>query len=347
MRQKINTGKVNYFPNRMGCPMTAKISEGGFVSYAEKLEGMKTRIRSTKFKDVYSQARLFWNSLTPIEQSHLVDAAIFEFSHVDDQNVIIAMLERYAHVNHDLASRIAIGLGETIPKKISFDEPIKSSPAVSMELTKVTSIATRKIGLLIMDGFADAQLAELRTALKSAGATTCIVGLKKHGNKSEGGVHTAADFTYFNSSSIMFDAIVLLSGSGVDELYAQHGKVSQFVTEAFKHCKTIGLIGEAVRFVKKTCSLAKVDDSTGSQVLNSLAVISVIDFHNATSEAAQKGAAVGTALGIPSPVGEVAGTIIGTATSALTQTGGPFTSAFIHSASQHRFWDRDIDFVAA
>ncbi|MHA4812681.1 catalase, partial [Flavitalea flava] len=38
MRQTINTGKVSYHPNSMGggCPFQAKMSEGGFSSYAER-----------------------------------------------------------------------------------------------------------------------------------------------------------------------------------------------------------------------------------------------------------------------------------------------------------------------
>ena len=64
MRQTINQGRVSYQPNSLGggCPMQAKADMGGFVSYAERMEGSKVRARSEKFFDHFSQAALFWNS---------------------------------------------------------------------------------------------------------------------------------------------------------------------------------------------------------------------------------------------------------------------------------------------
>src|SRR4026207_242092 len=48
MRQTINTGRISYEPNSLGgnCPMQARADMGGFVSYAEKIEGRKIRARS-------------------------------------------------------------------------------------------------------------------------------------------------------------------------------------------------------------------------------------------------------------------------------------------------------------
>jgi catalase len=41
MRYRIAPSRANYFPNRFGVPKTATEAEGGFISYAEKIQAMK------------------------------------------------------------------------------------------------------------------------------------------------------------------------------------------------------------------------------------------------------------------------------------------------------------------
>src|SRR5690606_10769178 len=43
MRQTVNKGKVNYFPNSLGggCPMMAPEKMGGYVHYMEKVDGRR------------------------------------------------------------------------------------------------------------------------------------------------------------------------------------------------------------------------------------------------------------------------------------------------------------------
>ncbi|MDB5851761.1 MAG: katE, partial [Rhodoferax sp.] len=64
MRQAINAGKTSYSPNSLGgnSPAQAKATEGGYVSYNERIDGRKIRVRSKSFLDHFSQARLFFNS---------------------------------------------------------------------------------------------------------------------------------------------------------------------------------------------------------------------------------------------------------------------------------------------
>ena len=76
MQQVINPGESSYHPNTVsnGCPMHVKQNIGGFVSYAEKMNGGKMRGKSAKFFDHFSQAALFFNSQSDAEQQHIVDA---------------------------------------------------------------------------------------------------------------------------------------------------------------------------------------------------------------------------------------------------------------------------------
>ena len=59
-------------------PHTTPKEQGGFEHYHEKVEGYKVRQRSDSFKDYYTQAKLYKNSLTEAEQQHLADAFSFE-----------------------------------------------------------------------------------------------------------------------------------------------------------------------------------------------------------------------------------------------------------------------------
>src|SRR5690606_30862816 len=65
MRMTIDKGKASYFPNTLGggCPYLAKMAEGGFTSYEERIDGKKIRDRSTSFSDHFSQPALFFRSL--------------------------------------------------------------------------------------------------------------------------------------------------------------------------------------------------------------------------------------------------------------------------------------------
>src|SRR6476620_2146381 len=62
MRQMINKGRISYQPNSManGCPFQAKMSEGGFASFTERIDAKKIRGRSASFFDHFSQATLFF-----------------------------------------------------------------------------------------------------------------------------------------------------------------------------------------------------------------------------------------------------------------------------------------------
>jgi catalase len=84
LRHRITSGKINYWPNRLGDVPPAKPSEGAYVDYPEKISGIKARTHSEKFKEYYNQAQLFYNSLAPHEKNHTIAALSFELDHCDD-----------------------------------------------------------------------------------------------------------------------------------------------------------------------------------------------------------------------------------------------------------------------
>lgn len=69
---------------------------------------IKTHARPEKFAEHFSQATLFWNSLSEPEKNHLVAAAWFELGKVTKKEIRERMVERFNHVDHELARRVAL-----------------------------------------------------------------------------------------------------------------------------------------------------------------------------------------------------------------------------------------------
>src|SRR6185295_10619441 len=76
-RQAIHRGRVAYEPNSLagGCPFQAGAQ--GFGSFMERISEDKVRGKAERFAEHYAQARLFWNSQTPIEKDHIIRAFRF------------------------------------------------------------------------------------------------------------------------------------------------------------------------------------------------------------------------------------------------------------------------------
>ncbi|WP_276523879.1 catalase-related domain-containing protein, partial [Lysinibacillus fusiformis] len=68
-------------------PSPVSESDGGYKHYEEKLEGHKVRARSDSFKDHFSQARLFWLSMTDVEKKHIINTFSFELGKVKNKDI--------------------------------------------------------------------------------------------------------------------------------------------------------------------------------------------------------------------------------------------------------------------
>lgn len=134
MRQTINTGRTSYEPNRIGggCPFQAGWKQGGFVSHTERIDGHKIRARSASFNDHFSQAALFFNSLSIPEKNHLIDALRFELGKVEIEDVKIRMLAMLAQVDGGLAGAVGEALTlevpDEVPRPLNLSIPPDSEP---------------------------------------------------------------------------------------------------------------------------------------------------------------------------------------------------------------------------
>src|SRR5581483_9563377 len=107
-QHRIDVSPVSYHPNSIagGCPALASIDEGAFRHYTERVDGEKIRTRSESFKDHYSQATLFWNSMSDWERHHIAEAFCFELGKVERVEIRRRMLENLSHVDEELAAEV-------------------------------------------------------------------------------------------------------------------------------------------------------------------------------------------------------------------------------------------------
>jgi catalase len=319
-RQTIKKGPVNYFPNTLGGghPMPAPEEKGGYVHYQEKVEGRKIRERSESFSDHYSQARLFWNSLSEPEQTHLIAAAHFELGKVEDMDVRQRMIDHFANIDEELAMKSAEGIGISGPSgdggwyregqelkriKAAKKPTIERSEAISMENTRKDTIKGRKIAILAAQGVDMESLSQVKQSLEQAGAHVEVISKNKGMLQGAGGKEVMVDKNYVTTGSIMYDAVYVPGGrSSVDMLKSQ-GEALHFVNESFKHCKALAAYGEGVELLTGA-HLKGVQLATNHDQKNMFSDMGVVSARNGASMDA-------------------------------------FTSEFIQAISQHRHWERE------
>jgi len=257
-RQVINRGRVAYEPNSLGggCPFQAGAK--GFVSFPEPMAEDKLRGKPEKFADHYTQATLFFNSQTPVEQAHIVAAFRFELSKLTVPAIRERMVASLVNASPELALKVAEGLGIPLPKALPRVLPTPATPEVTvspalslMALPGDGGIRTRKIALLIADGVEAAPLLALQAALKKEGAVPVMVGPRLGDFKAAGGERLAADATLENSPGVLFDAAVLPGGEAGVKALARDGHTAEFITNIYRHGKTLMAIGASKALLDK------------------------------------------------------------------------------------------------
>lgn len=262
MRQQIAKGKVSYEPNSIGggCPYQAMMKDGGFTSHEERIDGHKVRARSQSFVDHYSQAKLFYNSQSAPEKTHLQNALIFELSKVQIPAIRERVVGQLDFINQDLAATVARKVGVSVVK---LDQPNGSIPAdadpatlqsaekepsrkrsdaLSMENTAKDSIASRIIGFIMEDGVNATDVDALKSKLESRGAVVQIIAGSLAAVTADDGSVFVPKHSLTSTASVCFDALYICSGKkSADHLLNQDNKPGTllFINEAYKHCKAI------------------------------------------------------------------------------------------------------------
>lgn len=319
-RQTINKGKVSYGPNVLGggCPFQAKMSEGGFTSFPERIDANKVRGRSRSFFDHFSQATLFFNSQSEPEKNHIIDALSFELGKVESKDIKERMLYLLNQIDGSLSSGVAYNIGLSIPKKI--DPPLNQSiPADgdpkkysslkvegSLSRSKALSMAnqpddvilTRKIAILAADGVNENNLMAVIKAINSKGAICEVIAPRLGTITGEGGTIIPIYKSFLTTASVLYDAVYVPGGTNsVASLEAESDAI-HFLNEAFKHCKAIAADTQAIQVLKATYFGRKISEDDDKETIKMDGVV-------------------------------------------ITSNINKLTKLFITAISQHRFWERE------
>ncbi|MBD1381046.1 catalase [Metabacillus arenae] len=244
-RMTINKGQAAYHKNSLqnNDPQPASEEEGGYVHYQEKVEGRKIRQRSESFKDHFSQAKLFWNSMTDPEKQHIIKAFCFEVGKVKSKSVQQQVVETISQVDVKLARQVAIGVGAKPPENMDDSVEKLTSPALSQEKT-IKIPETRKVAVLAADGFSYPGLNQVMEDLKKKGVIAEIISHNLGMIKSSEGQELEVTHTFLTSDSVLFDAIYVAGGKESIDLLKKERGALHFIQEAYSHFKSIGAVNE-------------------------------------------------------------------------------------------------------
>ena len=240
-------GRVNYEPNSWGPQMGGPREDPvrGFRSFEEEAEGPKQRLRPESFADHYSQARQFFISQTPIEQKHIGDALVFELSKVERPDIRMRMVSHLLNIDAGLAGTVANGLGAVLPEPAQAAMPtrqdLEPSTALSIVANGPQGFAGRKLGILVSDGTDAGLFNALVEAVTAAGGIYDVVAPKIGGVVLSNGEALSAKHKIDGGPSVLFDAVAVLPSVEGAAMLATDAPTRDFVSDAFAHCKFIGL----------------------------------------------------------------------------------------------------------
>ncbi len=258
----VHTGVAPYRPNSLdgGCPFTAGDADSAFVQVPVHVaEGQKVRAAARSFDDHFSQARLFYRSMSAVEQDHIKAAYSFELSKCYELAVRQRQLQCLADIDAGLCEAVARSLGMPVPEPTLEVGDVEPSPALSQVGTPYP-VDGRKVGIVV-DAASDIDLAAaVVAAVTGARMVPFVIG--PHGGML-GQLMVAR--TYATARSFEFDAAVVIGAASAPDarpgLDARAGepqaepvvdagavgldpRIALVLGEMWRHCKVLAAVGE-------------------------------------------------------------------------------------------------------
>ncbi len=243
-QQAVAEGVAAYNPNSLGggCPFPA--GSAGYVAVPRQVSGTRERVRARSFSDHYSQATLFWESMSDPEREHIVAAFAFELGKCLSAEVKDRMLANLANVDAALAGGVAASLGASAPR----GKPAKNvrpSPALSLVPEEPGNIEGRVVGILVGDGVDRSGAVSVSRALEKVGAEAVVIA--SHGGTVDGDDDDVLEVTKsaLTTQSVEYDALVVAGGASAQAL-ARDPYTAVNLSEAYRHYKTIAAWGRGI-----------------------------------------------------------------------------------------------------
>ncbi len=244
MQMDVPKGRVAYEPSSLEASSPREDAKRGFRSVPVATTGAKVRERSETFSDHYSQARMFYRSMTEPEQKHIAAAFAFELGKVETVAVRTRMLGHLQLIDPALGDQVERLLGmegqadDITPMRAPMD--LRPSPALSILGKFQPTLVGRKVGALVTDEVDRATLDALRSRVEKAGAALAVVAPKIGGVTASDGRRVAADHALAAGPSVLFDAVVVMASEEGAEMLCANPAALQWVKDAHTHCKVIG-----------------------------------------------------------------------------------------------------------
>ncbi|KAI1110005.1 heme-dependent catalase [Nemania sp. NC0429] len=215
----IHKNTAAYSPNTLnnGFPQQANqaVGRGFFTTPSRSAGGRLVRGLPSTFADHWSQPRLFYNSLEPVEQQFLINAIRFETSHLQSAAVKDAVLSQLNKVSNDVASRVAVALGLRAPAPDATYYHDNTTRGISITAGTLPTIATLKVGVLTTVNGSSPSLAmdqarQAKTRLTADGLVVSVVA--EH-------LAPGVDKTYSAADATDFDALIVMAGADAAGLF--------------------------------------------------------------------------------------------------------------------------------
>ncbi|KAL1842716.1 hypothetical protein VTJ49DRAFT_4354 [Mycothermus thermophilus] len=245
----IHTNKYPYTPNTLnnGYPLQANQQHGrGFFTTPGRIvSGSLVREVSSTFDDHWTQPRLFYNSLTPVEQQFLINAIRFESSLLRSEQVKKNVLTQLNRVSHDVAVRVASALGLNAPaaddkyyhnNKTAGVSILGSGPLPTIKTLRVGVLATTKSSAALD------QVGKLRDRLKRDGLMVTVVAETL--SKGVDQTYSTADATAFDGVVVVDAAEGLFTGTETSPLFPR-GRPTEILRDAYRFGKPVGVLGKS------------------------------------------------------------------------------------------------------
>ncbi|MCT1516137.1 catalase [Dietzia cercidiphylli] len=260
-----HVGVAPYKPNSLdgGCPFLAGADDGALVEVAQHIaDAQVVRDAPATFDDHYSQATLFYNSMTEVEKEHIAGAYTFELGKCYEENIKTRQVEQLARIDHDLAVTVATGLGLPAPAKVPTAEVV-TSPALS-QIGREWPSDGRLIGILVTEASDVAAVKALEQAVFDDDMVPLVIaptGGTLGGSDADDAETVTVSRTYRTQRSIEFDALVVV------DLPAD-ANTDVLISEMFRHKKAIASLAPVDQLVDfgltaDTPGVVVVDEAAG------------------------------------------------------------------------------------
>ncbi|KAK4157136.1 catalase A2 [Chaetomidium leptoderma] len=256
----IHRNKYHYTPNTLnnGFPLQANQTSGrGFFTAPGRIaNGNLVRLLSPTFDDHWTQPRLFYNSLTAVEQQFLINAIRFETSHIKSTTVKQNVITQLNRISNDIAARVAdaLGLDTPAPDPSFYHNNVTAGISIFNNST-LPSIKTLRVGVLASTSAADggasslAQAAQLRERFAASGVVVTVVGETLVEGKVDQ-TYSAADATGFDGVVVAEGAEGLFGSARKDSPLFPAGRPGQVLLDAYRWGKPVGALGKAGEALK-------------------------------------------------------------------------------------------------